>query len=46
MASIVDRRELAWPRAMLDYGAMVLAKPEDLLLQLPEQVDDPFAVFA
>jgi hypothetical protein len=30
---------------MLDYGAMVLNKPEDLLAQLPEPVDDPLAIF-
>lgn len=46
MASILDQRSLSWPRTMLDYGAMVLNKPEDLLAQLPEPVDDPLAIFA
>jgi len=46
MASILDQRGLSWPRTMLDYGAMVLHKPEDLLEQLPEPVDDPLAVLA
>jgi DNA processing protein len=46
MASILDQRGLSWPRTMLDYGAMVLNKPEDLLAQLPEPVDDPLAIFA
>jgi DNA processing protein len=46
MASIVEKRELAWPRTMLDYGAMVLKQPEDLLAVLPEQVDDPLAALA
>jgi hypothetical protein len=46
MASILERRQLSWPRMMLDYGAMVLNKPEDLLAQIPEPVDDPLAVLA
>jgi DNA processing protein len=46
MASILDQRGLSWPKTMLDYGAMVLHKPEDLLAQLPEPVDDPLAVLA
>ena len=45
MASILDQRGLSWPRTMLDYGAMVLNRPEDLLVQLPEPVDDPLAIF-
>jgi DNA processing protein len=46
MASILEQRGLSWPKTMLDYGAMVLKKPEDLLEQLPEPVDDPLAVLA
>ena len=46
MASILEQRELSWPRTMLDYGAMVLRTPADLLAQLPEPVDDPLAVLA
>ena len=46
MASILKQSGLSWPRTMLDYGAMVLHKPEDLLAQLPEPVDDPLAVLA
>ena len=46
MASILERRDLSWPRTMLNYGAMVLNKPEDLLAQIPEPVDDPLAVLA
>ena len=44
MASILDQPGLSWPRTMLDYGAMVLNRPEDLLAQLPEPVDDPLAI--
>lgn len=46
MASILEQRGLSWPRTMLDYGAMVLNKPEDLLAQRPGPVDDPLAIFA
>jgi DNA processing protein len=46
MASILGQRGLSWPRTMLDYGAMVLDKPEDLLAQLPETVDNPLAILA
>jgi DNA processing protein len=46
MASIMDVRGLSWPRQMLEYGAMVLRQPDELLSVLPEQVDDPFAIFA
>ena len=46
MASILEQRGLSWPKTMLDYGAMVLHTPEDLLAQLREPVDDPLAVFA
>lgn len=46
MASILDQPGLSWPRTMLDYGAMVLKKSEDLLAQLPEPVDDPLAILA
>jgi DNA processing protein len=46
MASILDRRDLAWPKSMIEYGAMVLRKPEDLLEQLPDAEDDPLAVIA
>ena len=45
LASVLDQRGLSWPRKMMDYGAMVLNKPEDLLEQLPEPVDDPLAIF-
>ena len=45
MASILEQPGLSWPKTMLDYGAMVLNKPEDLLEQLPEPVDDPLAIF-
>ena len=46
MASILDQGHLVWPRTMLDYGAMVLRTPDDLLAQLPERIDDPLAVIA
>jgi DNA processing protein len=46
MASILEQQNLAWPRTMLDYGAMVLREPEELLAQLPEAVDDPLAAIA
>lgn len=46
MASILDQPGLSWPQAMIEYGAMVLRQPEDLLAQLPEAVDDPLAAIA
>lgn len=46
MASILNQQELSWPRTMLDYGAMVLSEPEDLLAHLPEAVDDPLDAIA
>ncbi|MEK6607340.1 MAG: DNA-processing protein DprA [Myxococcota bacterium] len=35
MKSLVDRADLSWPREMLDYGAVVLTRPEELLDSLP-----------
>lgn len=46
MASLVDRADLTWPKQMLDYGAMVLETPEDLLSRLRSAVDDPLAAIA
>lgn len=46
MASIMERRGLTWPEKMLQYGARVLTKPDELLAVLPEHVDDPLAVLA
>jgi DNA processing protein len=46
MASILDRRDLLWPKTMLDYGAMVLKNPSELLARLPARVDDPLLAFA
>jgi DNA processing protein len=46
MASILERSDLAWPKQMLDYGAMVLRDPADLLAQLPAAVENPLAVLA
>jgi DNA processing protein len=46
MASLLDRSDLSWPRTMIEYGAMVLRTPEDLLEQLPDAVDDPLAAIA
>jgi DNA processing protein len=46
MASILEQQDLSWPRTMLDYGAMILRQPEELLAQLPEAVDDPLAAIA
>lgn len=47
MKSVVDNPALAWPRQMLENGAQVLERTEDLLEQLPqlpssEPVDAPF----
>jgi DNA processing protein len=33
--SLTDRPDLAWPREMLDYGALILEEPEDLFEALP-----------
>jgi DNA processing protein len=46
MASILEQRELTWPAKMLDYGAMVLKHPEELLARLPAPVDDPLSAIA
>jgi DNA processing protein len=46
MASILERRDLSWPKTMLDYGAMVLKTPSELLARLPAAVDDPLSAIA
>jgi predicted Rossmann fold nucleotide-binding protein DprA/Smf involved in DNA uptake len=46
MASILEQAELFWPKKMLDYGAMVLRDPSDLLAGLPAHVDDPLSAIA
>jgi DNA processing protein len=46
MASLLERSNLAWPKQMLDYGAMVLRGPDELLAQLPAPIEDPLAVLA
>lgn len=46
MASILERPDLKWPKTMLDYGAMVLKDPSDLLTRLPGRVDDPLSAIA
>lgn len=47
MQSVVANAALSWPAKMLDYGALVLSEPEDLLASLPparfwETQDAPF----
>ena len=46
MASILEQRDLSWPKTMLDYGAMVLKSPSELLARLPALVDDPLSAIA
>ncbi len=46
MVSIFERPYLKWPKTMLDYGAMVLKHPSDLLARLPGRVDDPLSAIA
>lgn len=46
MASILDNTMLAWPKTLLDHGAMILKGPEDLLGHLPSRVDDPTSAIA
>jgi DNA processing protein len=46
MASILERRDLSWPKTMLDYGALVLKNPSELLARLPARVDDPLSAIA
>lgn len=46
LASQFERTDLAWPKQMVDYGAMILEQPEDLLEHLRPTVDDPLAVLA
>jgi DNA processing protein len=36
LRSVVDNRDLTWPREMVQYGAFVLTKFEELLEVLPE----------
>jgi DNA processing protein len=47
MKSVIDNPSLEWPRKMMEYGAQVLERTEDLLEQLPElpspePLDAPF----
>jgi DNA processing protein len=35
MRSLLSQAELSWPAKMLDYGALVLSEPEELLDSLP-----------
>lgn len=46
MASLLTRSDLTWPKQMLDYGAMVLRTPDDLLARIRPAVDDPLAAIA
>jgi len=46
MASVVDRSDLSWPKMMLDYGAMLLKHPDELLARLPTRIDDPLSAIA
>jgi DNA processing protein len=46
MASILERKDLSWPRTMLDYGAMILKNPAELLSRLPARIDDPLSAIA
>jgi DNA processing protein len=46
MASILERRDLSWPKTMLEYGAMVLKDPSELLSRLPARIDDPLSAIA
>jgi hypothetical protein len=46
MASILEKRNLSWPKTMLEYGAMVLKDPSELLSRLPSRVDDPLSAIA
>jgi DNA processing protein len=45
MASIVERTDLGWPKAMMEYGAEVLRDPVDLLEALPLGEDLPAVSF-
>jgi DNA processing protein len=46
MASILERSELSWPKKMLEYGAIVLTDPSELLSRLPTPIDDPLSALA
>jgi DNA processing protein len=35
LKSLIEDVALAWPKEMLNYGAMVLSSPEELLAELP-----------
>jgi DNA processing protein len=39
LKSLVENGALAWPREMLNYGAMVLSEPEQLIAELPPPVE-------
>jgi len=46
MKSLVEDDSLEWPWELQRYGAMVLAEPEDLLLELPSPTRHPLADIA
>lgn len=46
MASILEHRDLTWPKTMLDYGAMILKRPQELMDRLPSNVDNPLSAIA
>jgi DNA processing protein len=39
MKSLFDNPALKWPTEMLDYGALILSEPEELLAELPQPQD-------
>lgn len=46
MASVVSQPGLEWPQTILNYGAMVLSDPSELLDRIPAKVDDALSAIA
>ena len=39
LKSLVENGALAWPNEMLNYGAMVLSEPDQLIAELPPPIE-------
>lgn len=39
--AVVENKELGWPKKMIDYGAMTLGEPADILENLPSDIKVP-----
>ena len=39
--AVVENKKLEWPKKMIDYGAMILDEPNDVLENLPSGIKMP-----